>query len=51
MIRVLLAEDHRLVRAGLERLLATVPDIQVVGGAADGAEAIELAAETRPTSS
>jgi DNA-binding NarL/FixJ family response regulator len=48
VIRVLLAEDHRLVRAGLERLLATVPDIQVVGGAADGAEAIELAAQTRP---
>ncbi len=48
MIRVLLAEDHSLVRAGLERLLATAPDIEVVGGAADGAEAIELAAETRP---
>ncbi len=48
MIRVLLADDHGLVRAGLERLLATAPDIEVVGGAADGAEAIELAAETRP---
>jgi DNA-binding NarL/FixJ family response regulator len=48
MIRVLLAEDHRLVRAGLERLLATAPDIEVVGGAADGAEAIELAAELQP---
>jgi len=48
VIRVLLAEDHSLVRAGLERLLATAPDIEVVGGAADGAEAIELAAETRP---
>jgi DNA-binding NarL/FixJ family response regulator len=48
VIRVLLAEDHGMVRAGLERLLATVADIEVVGGAADGAEAIELAAETRP---
>jgi len=48
MIRVLLAEDHSLVRAGLERLLATANDIEVVGGAADGSEAIELAAETRP---
>ena len=48
VIRVLLAEDHGLVRAGLERLLATAADIEVVGGAADGAEAIELAAETRP---
>lgn len=48
MIRVLLAEDHGLVRAGLERLLSTAADIEVVGGAKDGAEAIELAAETNP---
>jgi len=48
MIRVLLAEDHSLVRAGLERLLATVEDIEVVGGAADGQEAVELAAQTTP---
>jgi DNA-binding NarL/FixJ family response regulator len=48
VIRVLLAEDHGLVRAGLERLLATVEDLEVVGGAADGAEAVELAKQTRP---
>jgi DNA-binding NarL/FixJ family response regulator len=48
VIRVLLAEDHGLVRAGLERLLATVEDIEVVGGAADGREAVELAARTEP---
>lgn len=48
MIRVLLAEDHKLVRAGLERLLATAPGIEVVGGASDGAEAIELAAKSHP---
>jgi DNA-binding NarL/FixJ family response regulator len=48
VIRVLLAEDHGLVRAGLERLLATVEDIEVVGGAADGQEAVELAAQTSP---
>jgi DNA-binding NarL/FixJ family response regulator len=48
MIRVLLADDHNLVRAGLERLLATAQDIEVIGGAADGAEAVTLAAETRP---
>jgi DNA-binding NarL/FixJ family response regulator len=36
------------VRAGLERLLATAEDIEVVGGASDGAEAIDLAARTRP---
>jgi DNA-binding NarL/FixJ family response regulator len=48
VIRVLLAEDHGLVRAGLERLLSTVEDIEVVGGAADGQEAVELAAQTTP---
>ncbi|HSB39811.1 MAG TPA: response regulator transcription factor [Gaiellaceae bacterium] len=48
MIRVLLAEDHGLVRAGLERLLATADDVEVVGGAGDGAEAIELAGRLRP---
>lgn len=48
MIRVLLAEDHAVVRAGLERLLSTVDDIEVVGGAQDGQHAVELAAEHRP---
>jgi len=48
VIRVLLAEDHGLVRAGLERLLATAADVEVVGSASDGAEAVELAASTRP---
>jgi DNA-binding NarL/FixJ family response regulator len=48
VIRVLLVEDHGLVRAGLERLLATVEDVEVVGGAADGAEAVLLAAEEQP---
>lgn len=48
MIRVLVAEDHSVVRAGLERLLATAPDIEVVGGAHDGVEAVALAAERRP---
>ena len=48
MIRVLVAEDHAVVRSGLERLLATTPDIDVVGAAADGAEAVALAAELAP---
>jgi len=48
VIRVLLAEDHGLVRAGLERLLATAGDIEIVGSAADGAEAIDLARSERP---
>jgi DNA-binding NarL/FixJ family response regulator len=48
VIRVLLAEDHALVRAGVERLLATVDDIEVIGSAANGAEAVALASELRP---
>jgi DNA-binding NarL/FixJ family response regulator len=48
MIRVLLADDHGLVREGLSRLLGTVPDIEVVGAAADGHEAVRLAGEHRP---
>jgi DNA-binding NarL/FixJ family response regulator len=47
-IRVLLAEDHSVVRDGLERLLGTTDDIEVVAGAEDGARAVELAAEHRP---
>jgi DNA-binding NarL/FixJ family response regulator len=48
LIRVLLAEDHPVVRVELERMLAGEDDIEVVGSAADGAEAVELAAEMRP---
>jgi DNA-binding NarL/FixJ family response regulator len=48
VIRVLLAEDHPIVRAGLERLLGTTDDIEVVAGAEDGAQAVELAAEHKP---
>jgi DNA-binding NarL/FixJ family response regulator len=48
VIRVLLAEDHTVVRRGLEQLLADAADIEVVGSAADGAEAVELTAARRP---
>jgi DNA-binding NarL/FixJ family response regulator len=48
MIRVLLADDHQLVRAGLKSLLATAPDVEVVGEAADGQQAVTLVAETDP---
>jgi DNA-binding NarL/FixJ family response regulator len=48
MIRVVLVDDHPLVRAGLISLLATAPDIEVVGEAADGQEAIELYTSTEP---
>ena len=48
MIRVMLADDHRLVRAGLEQLLAKAGDLEVVGSAADGEEAVAMAADIRP---
>lgn len=43
MIRVGIADDHAVVRAGLRRLLAREPDLQVTGEAADGAQALALA--------
>jgi DNA-binding NarL/FixJ family response regulator len=48
VIRVLLADDQALVRGGFASILAGQPDMVVVGEAADGAEAVELALETRP---
>jgi NarL family two-component system response regulator LiaR len=47
-IRVLLADDHAIVRSGVRALLATVPDIDVVGEVGDGAEAVAQAMELRP---
>ncbi len=47
-IRVLLADDHDLVREGLSSLLATDPDVTVVGEATTGAEAIELTRKLTP---
>ncbi|KUL31988.1 response regulator [Actinoplanes awajinensis] len=48
MIRVLLADDQRLVRAGFRSILGGEPDITVVGEAGDGAEAVRLARRERP---
>jgi len=48
MIRVLLADDHILVREGLRALLAKEADIRVVAEAGDGREAVQSARETRP---
>jgi DNA-binding NarL/FixJ family response regulator len=47
-IRVLVADDQALVREGLETLIAAVPEIESVGVAANGAEAIAMAARHRP---
>ena len=48
MIRVVLADDQPLVRTGLRMILSTAEDIEVVGEAADGAEAIKASAELAP---
>jgi DNA-binding NarL/FixJ family response regulator len=48
MIRVLLADDQALVRAGFRALLDAEPDVEVVGEAGDGAAAVRLARSTRP---
>jgi DNA-binding NarL/FixJ family response regulator len=48
VIRVLLADDQALMRAGLRVLLESEPDIAVVGEASDGQECLRLAHETRP---
>jgi len=48
MIRVLLADDHGVIRDGLGRLIAALEDIELVAVAADGAEAVERCAELAP---
>ena len=48
VIRVLLADDHQVLRDGLRRLLETDPGIRVVAAANDGREAVAKAAETLP---
>ena len=47
-IRVLIADDHAVVRAGLRLLIGTQRDMQVVGEAADGAEALRMVVKSRP---
>lgn len=48
MIRVLLVDDHPVVRSGVAALLGDAERIEVVGAAANGADAIRMAAERRP---
>ena len=48
MIRVLIADDHAVVRAGLAQLLGTFDGVELVGAAADGEQAVSLCEERRP---
>jgi DNA-binding NarL/FixJ family response regulator len=48
MIRIVIADDHAMVRAGLSQLLGSFDDLEVVGTASDGLEAVEAVGEFRP---
>jgi len=48
MIRIVLVDDHTLVREGIRTLLGLVPDIVLVGEAASGRAALQVVAQTRP---
>jgi DNA-binding NarL/FixJ family response regulator len=47
-IRVLITDDHALFRQGIKTLVGSEPDMEIVGEAANAAEAIALAAEAKP---
>jgi DNA-binding NarL/FixJ family response regulator len=48
MIRVLIVDDHAIVRSGLAQLLETTDDLELVGAARDGEQAVTMAAELQP---
>jgi DNA-binding NarL/FixJ family response regulator len=48
MIRIVIADDHAMVRAGLSQLLGSFDDLEVVGTAADGSEAVQVVGELLP---
>jgi DNA-binding NarL/FixJ family response regulator len=48
VVRILIADDHEVVRSGLQRILEAQPKWEVVAAAADGAEAVQKAFETKP---
>ena len=47
-IRILIADDHAMVRAGLRKVLESQPDMQVVGEAADGEAAVKRTLKLKP---
>jgi DNA-binding NarL/FixJ family response regulator len=47
-IRIVIADDHAVVRQGLKMFLGLDPDLEVVGEATNGAEALQLAADLQP---
>lgn len=47
-IRILIVDDHSVIRAGLRAILSAQPDLEIVGEAADGNEALRLASELQP---
>jgi DNA-binding NarL/FixJ family response regulator len=47
-IRIVIADDHQLLRAGIAALLRDLPDVEVIGEAADGTQAVHLAQELKP---
>jgi DNA-binding NarL/FixJ family response regulator len=48
MVRILLADDHALVRQGFRLILASQPDLEIVGEAGNGREAVEMAEALKP---
>jgi DNA-binding NarL/FixJ family response regulator len=48
VIRIVLADDHMLIREGIRALVALVPDMSLVGEAKDGTEAVRVVVDTRP---
>ncbi|MEX2421214.1 MAG: response regulator transcription factor [Actinomycetota bacterium] len=48
MIRIVVADDHRVVRSGLEQLIGTFDDVELVGSAGNGEEAIQRCSEAYP---
>lgn len=48
MIRIVIADDHKVVRAGLEQLIQTFDDVELVGVGSSGEEAVELSVSRRP---